>query len=89
MPVAYVLWQKDRHPLWRSDRMKLRCHLCLVSDQPTPNITPVLDASFKPQQVILLTSPEKQQQAERLKQAMQPSGVRVSLWPIDDAMDID
>jgi len=69
--------------------MKPSCHLCLVSDQPTPNITPVLDASFKPQKVILLTSPEKQAQAERLKQVMQPAGVRVSCWQIDDAMDVE
>jgi len=69
--------------------MNPRCHLCLVSDQPTPNITPVLDRSFRPEQVILLTSPEKQQQAERLRQVIQPAGVGVALWPIDDAMDVE
>jgi len=69
--------------------MKSNCHLCLISDQPTPNITPVLDASFQPKEVILLTSPEKKLQAERLKLVIQPCGVRVSIWPIDDAMDVE
>ncbi len=69
--------------------MKSTCHLCLVSDQPTPNITPLLDASFQPKEVILLTSPEKKLQAERLKLVIQPCGVRVSIWPIDDAMDVE
>jgi len=68
---------------------RFACHLCLVSDQPTPNITPILDRSFKPDRVILLTSPEKQQQAERLRQVIQPAGIAVTLWPIKDAMDIE
>jgi len=69
--------------------INIATHLCLVSDQPTPNITPILDKRFKPDTVLLLISPEKQQQAEWLKQVMQCSGVRVSFWPIDDAMDIE
>jgi len=64
-------------------------HLCLISDQPTPNLTPLLDASFQPKKVFLLTSPEKQLQAERLKQVIQPCGIHVSIWPIDDAMDVE
>ncbi|HED14014.1 MAG TPA: DUF1887 family protein [Gammaproteobacteria bacterium] len=64
-------------------------HLCLVSDQPTPNITPALDRSFRPKRVILLVSPEKQRQAQQIRQVLQPSGIRVSLWQIDDAMDVE
>jgi len=70
-------------------RFNPACHLCLVSDQPTPNITPVLDASFRPDKVIFLTSPEKHQQAERLKRVIRPYGVHTSIWLLDDAMDIE
>jgi len=69
--------------------MNAETHLCLVSDQPTPNITPLLDSTFKPSKVILLTSPEKQVQAERLKQVIQSSGICVAIRPIDDAMDVE
>jgi len=33
-------------------------HVCLVSEQATPNFIPVLDARFRPREVILVVSPQ-------------------------------
>jgi len=61
----------------------------LVSDQPTPNLTPALDQAFRPDEVILLFQPEMQQRAEWLKAALQPAGIRVATWPVDHHWNID
>ncbi|WP_295437483.1 hypothetical protein [uncultured Thiodictyon sp.] len=39
-------------------------HLCLVSAQPTPNLTPLLDPGLAPRRVILLVSPDMSRRAE-------------------------
>jgi len=64
-------------------------HLCLISGQPTPNLTPLLDRAFRPEKAIFLVSPDMNLQAEWLKQAVQPSGVGVRFHRIDDAWDIE
>ena len=64
-------------------------HLCLVSAEPTPNITPVLDNALKPDEVILLVSSSMKKRAGFLKNCLQPSGVKVWEWPIDDAWDTE
>lgn len=63
-------------------------HLCLVSAQPTPNLTPALDPGFKPRQAILLVSPDMAGQAGWLEAVLKPAGVQVSRYPIDDAWDL-
>lgn len=68
---------------------KLKCHLCLVSGQPTPNLTPLLDSAMKPEEVILLVSPDMCRQAEWLRQAIAPAGIRVHQWFIENAWDIE
>ncbi|MDQ6951772.1 MAG: hypothetical protein Q9M26_08915 [Mariprofundales bacterium] len=50
-----------------------RTHLCLVSGQPNSNLTPLLDRAFKPQQVILLVSPDMRQRAAWLQQTIGPT----------------
>lgn len=64
------------------------CHLCLVSAQAVPNITPLLDKTFKPEEVLLLVSKDMRARAEWLKKAIQPTGIKVSFWLIDHAWDI-
>ena len=36
----------------------MKTHLVLISAQPVPNFTPVLDERFRPEQVIMLVSPD-------------------------------
>ncbi|MDQ6962516.1 MAG: DUF1887 family CARF protein [Mariprofundaceae bacterium] len=69
--------------------MNYRRHLCLVSAQPVPNVTPALDPQFKPEEVILLVSPDMKARADALQQVFQPAGVKVRQHLIDDAWDIE
>ncbi len=68
---------------------KIKSHLCLVSGQPIPNITPLIDKTFAPETVILLISPDMQQKAQWLEQFIKPRGIKVIQWPINDAWDIE
>ncbi len=52
-------------------------------------MTPVLDAGMKPQRLTLLVSPDMQAQANALQQALEPGGVQVQQWPIDDAWSVE
>jgi hypothetical protein len=69
--------------------MRLDTHVVLVSDQPTPNITPALDGEFRPAHMALAVSPDKARQAEWLTEALRDTGIRVEIWRIDDAWDIE
>ena len=40
-----------------------RVHVCMVSAQPTPNLTPVLDKRTRPERVILLVSDDIKKRA--------------------------
>ena len=51
-------------------------HLLLVSDQIMPNLLPLLDEAYRPEQVVLLATAEKQQQAKRLAQMLTAIGCR-------------
>ena len=63
-------------------------HLCLVSAQVTPNLTPLLDPAIRPDHVILAVSADMQRQAEWLEQFIKPRGIKVSRWTIDNPYDI-
>jgi len=67
----------------------IKSHLCLISKQPIPNITPLLDKDFAPENVIFLLSPDMQQKAEWLEKLIKPRGIKVIRWMIDDAWDIE
>jgi hypothetical protein len=66
-----------------------RIHLLLVSAQPTPNLTPVLDPSLRPERVVLLVSPDMVKRADWLEAVLRPRGVGVTRWPIADAWDLE
>lgn len=70
-----------------ADRAKT--HLCLVSAQATPNITPVIDPAFQPDEVILLVSPDMKTRAGWLAGVLAARGVRISTWEIEDAWDVE
>lgn len=69
--------------------MKPETHLCLVSAQATPNLTPALDPSVAPRRVILLVSPDMAERAEWLEAVLGPRGIRVARWPISDPWDVE
>jgi len=60
-------------------------HVCLISDQPLPNLVPLL--LEKPQKTILLVSPEMRAQAERLERVVRPHGITLELREIPSAYD--
>ena len=64
-------------------------HLCLVSAQATPNITPTTDPRIAPRRVVLLVSPDMRQRAGWLGEVLRKRGIRVDQWPIEDAWDIE
>lgn len=68
--------------------MRFDTHLCLVSAQPTPNLTPVLDNRFSPARVVLVVSTGMEKQADWLTEVIRPHGVDVERLPITDAYDL-
>ncbi|UJP06369.1 MAG: DUF1887 family CARF protein [Nitrosomonas sp.] len=64
--------------------MTITTHLILVSAQPIPNITPMLDDAVKPKKVIMLVSPDMQERARALETIFKPRGISVESCAIAD-----
>lgn len=60
-------------------------HVCLISEQPIPNLIPLL--LEKPGRAIFMVSPEMTAQAERLTRVLQPRGISVDSRKIPSAYD--
>ncbi len=69
--------------------MSIKTQLVLISAQAVPNITPILDERFKPQQVIMLVSENMLERSEYLEKIYQTRGINVSRWAINDPWDIE
>lgn len=69
--------------------MNPRTHLCLVSAQATPNLTPVLDPAVAPRRVLLLVSPDMGERARWLEEVLGSRGIAVSRWTIADPWDVE
>lgn len=69
--------------------MEISTHLILVSSQPIPNLTPVLDERYKPNKTVMLVSPDMQQRADALESIYKPRGIKVEQCRIDDPWDAD
>lgn len=63
-------------------------HLCLVSDQPVPSLTPLLDPALAVRQVILVHAPERARHAAWLADALQRHGRAVELFALQDGYDL-
>lgn len=63
-------------------------HVCLVSDQPLPNLTPALDADFGATRIVLLESPHMKARANAIEHVLQRFGRTVTRRPIDDRGDL-
>lgn len=64
-------------------------HLCLVSEQATPNLLPVLDANWQPRRVVLACSDQMASKAEAIKSVLKTKvqGVQVEQLALPDAYD--
>jgi hypothetical protein len=69
--------------------MKFDIHVCLVSKQPTPNLTPVMDPAFRPKSVILMVSNEMRKTAEALKAVYKKYQVGVTQEVVSDPYDFE
>jgi len=69
--------------------MIIKTHLILISAQAVPNITPILDDRFKPEQVVMLVSDDMLKRSEYLEKIYKPRGIKVSRWKIDEPWDIE
>ncbi|HQJ95370.1 MAG TPA: DUF1887 family CARF protein [Syntrophorhabdaceae bacterium] len=65
-----------------------RIHVCLVSDQPIPNLIPLRMEEFRPEKVILLVSTDMKLQADRLEKVIKGWAIKVEKIPID-AYDLE
>lgn len=59
-------------------------HFCLVSDQAAANLLPVLDESFKPKQVVLLTSKQMADKAKYLESVLKIRNIEVCIYELSD-----
>lgn len=65
----------------------MKIHVCLVSAQATPNLTPTLDDALKPERVVLVTSTDMRMQAGHLGNVLKRRGLKVEQLDIADAYD--
>lgn len=67
--------------------MNITTHLILVSAQPIPNLTPILDDTLRPQKVVMLVSPDMQERSKALENIYKPRGISVERCLIADPWD--
>ncbi len=63
-------------------------HLCLVSDQPVPSLTPLLDPRLGVRQVTLVAAPERRHHAGWLKHALSLHDIAADIVPLRDSYDL-
>lgn len=64
-------------------------HVCLISEQATPNLTPLLDAGFRPtRRVVMVCSAEMRQRQKWLEDLAKPRGLQVEVLEVRDAWDL-
>lgn len=63
-------------------------HVCLVSEQPLPNLTAALDAKLGCRHVVLLESPRMKARADALEDVLARHRLAVSRRPVDDSGDL-
>jgi hypothetical protein len=69
--------------------MKITTHLILVSAQPIPNLTPILDDTLRPQKVVMLVSPDMQERSKALENIYKPRGISVERCLIENPWNAD
>jgi len=69
--------------------LRPKIHVCLLYNTATANITPALDPDFKPKEVILVHSDAQQYRADSLAAVLQPTGIKVTHWLVDDIWQLE
>lgn len=69
--------------------MNITTHLILVSAQPIPNLTPILDDTLRPKKVVMLVSPDMLERSKALENIFKPRGISVERCLIDNPWDAD
>ena len=67
--------------------MTITTHLILVSGQPIPNLTPILDDTLRPKKVVMLVSPDMQERSIALETIYKPRGISVERCLIENPWD--
>ena len=70
-----------------SEPQKFDTHVCLVSDQATPNLLPLLDERWRPRTVVLATSSKMKPRSEALGGLLQSRGIKVETLALRDVYD--
>lgn len=70
-----------------SEPQKFDAHVCLVSDQATPNLLPLLDERWRPYKVVLATSEAMKERSAALAGLLRTKGVKVETLPLRNAYD--
>lgn len=63
-------------------------HLCLVSQQATPNFVPALDGRFRPREIVLAISDDMAERAGWLEAGFRSLGIKTTRLRIRDAWDV-
>jgi len=66
-----------------------RVHICLLSEQPTPNIGPLMDRRYRPDNAVFVVTPQQKERLDFLLPILQKYGVTAESLPIEDAFDSD
>jgi len=57
-------------------------HICLIGNDPTANLTPIIDKDIPSDRVIIAHEEQQQEQVEQLKKIIQTRGYKVESWII-------
>ncbi|ALS34002.1 hypothetical protein PTRA_a2969 [Pseudoalteromonas translucida KMM 520] len=55
-------------------------HICLIGEDPTANLTPIIDKDIPSDRVIIAHEKHQQEQVEQLKKVIQTRGYKVDKW---------
>ena len=59
--------------------MKVDVHMCLISGQATPNLTPLLSPDFMPRKVVMLVSEDMRERARWLLELLELGGLGLEI----------
>ena len=66
---------------------KFDTHVCLISDQATPNLLPLLDETWRPRKVVLATSVAMTARSDALAGLLKTKGIAVEILHLRDVYD--
>ncbi|MDO6680573.1 DUF1887 family CARF protein [Shewanella sp. 4_MG-2023] len=64
-------------------------HICLIGDDPTANLTPIIDKDIPSDRVIIAHEEHQQEQVEQLKKVIQIRGYKVEKWLIPSTFNTE